>query len=346
MQQRQILLDQACLGLGENPLEILAAERLEFDADGQASLQFRQKVRWLGGMEGARRDKQDMIGLHRAMLGRNRRAFDERQQIALHALAADIGALPFGAGANLVDFIEKDDAVIFDGIDGVLDDLILIEKLVAFFGQKQLMTGLHGGAARLGASAESLAQHVGKIDDAGRGARHSGNIEAGNAAAVAHLNFDFALVEFTGPQFLLERVARRLRSVGADERIDDARFGIELRLGLDTFAPRRLHHGDARFEKIPDHLVDVTADVAHLGELRGFDLDERRIGELGKPAGDLGLADAGGPNHQDVFRHHLFAQRSLQLLAPPAVAQRDGDGALGVILADDVPVQFGNDLPG
>src|SRR5690606_41033231 len=35
-----------------------------------------------------------------------------------------------------------------------------------------------------------------------------------------------------------------------------------------------------------------------------------------------------------------------QLLAAPAVAQGDGDGALGVGLADDVAVELGDDLAG
>ncbi len=45
------------------------------------------------------------------------------------------------------------------------------------------------------------------------------------------------------------------------------------------------------------------------------------------------------------FGIHLLAQVGPpELLAPPAVAQRDGDGALGVLLADDVAVKFGDDL--
>ena len=46
------------------------------------------------------------------------------------------------------------------------------------------------------------------------------------------------------------------------------------------------------------------------------------------------------------FRHHLLAHLAGQLLAAPTVAQRDGDGALGLLLADDVAVELGNDLAG
>ena len=36
----------------------------------------------------------------------------------------------------------------------------------------------------------------------------------------------------------------------------------------------------------------------------------------------------------------------VELLPPPAVAQRDRDRALGVVLADDVAVEFGDDFAG
>ena len=45
-------------------------------------------------------------------LVRDRGALDQRQQIALHALAADIGAAGLGAGADLVDLVDEDDAVL------------------------------------------------------------------------------------------------------------------------------------------------------------------------------------------------------------------------------------------
>ena len=107
-----------------------------------------------------------------------------------------------------------------------------------------------------------------------------------------------------------------------------------------------LHQRQRHLDQIADDAVDVAADVADLGELRRLDLDERRARELGQAARDLRLADAGRADHQDVLRQHLFLEVALQLLAAPAVAQRDGDGALGVVLADDVAVELGDDLAG
>ena len=69
-------------------------------------------------------------------------------------------------------------------------------------------------------------------------------------------------------------------------------------------------------------------------------------GEPRQAARDLGLADAGRPDHQDVLGQHLLAQLVVELQPPPAVAQRDRDRALGVVLADDEAVELGDDLAG
>ena len=117
-------------------------------------------------------------------------------------------------------------------------------------------------------------------------------------------------------------------------------------MACDLPAALLLHEADADLDEVAHDLLDVAADIADLGELGRLDLEEGRAGELGEAARDLGLAAAGRADHQDVLRRHLFAQRAFELLPAPAVAQRDGDGALGVVLADDVAVEFGDDFAG
>jgi hypothetical protein len=52
---------------------------------------------------------------------------------------------------------------------------------------------------------------------------------------------------------------------------------------------------DRDLDQIAHDLLDVAADIADLGEFGRLDLEERRAGELGQPARDLGLAEPVGP---------------------------------------------------
>ena len=160
------------------------------------------------------------------------------------------------------------------------------------------------------------------------------------------LDLDFLVVEFTGAQFPAKRIARRGAGVGADQRVEHALLRGKLGARLHVLALAFPHLRDRDFDEIADDLLDVAADIADLGEFGGLDLDEGRAGELRQPARDLGLADTGRPDHQDILRQHFLAQITGELQPPPAVAQRDGNRAFGVGLADDEAVEFGNDFTG
>ena len=98
--------------------------------------------------------------------------------------------------------------------------------------------------------------------------------------------------------------------------------------------------------QVLDDRIDLATDVADLGELRRFDLDERRAREPREATRDLGLADAGRTDHEDVLRRDLGAQALGHLHAAPAIAQGDRDGALGRALPDDVLVELLDDFSG
>ena len=160
------------------------------------------------------------------------------------------------------------------------------------------------------------------------------------------LDLDFLVVEFAGAQLLAEGIAGGGARRRSDQRIQHALFGGLLRAGLHVLALALADLRDRDLDEVADDLLDVAADIADFGELGGLDLDEGRVGQLRQPPRDLGLADAGRPDHQDVFRQHLFAQAAGELQPPPAVAQRDRYRALGVGLADDEAVEFGDDFTG
>ena len=155
-------------------------------------------------------------------------------------------------------------------------------------------------------------------------------------------------LSLSSPACSLRRKASRVAEDErrADQRVEHPFFGGQLRLGFDVLALAALDQRDGDLDQIADDLLDVAPDIADLGEFRRLDLQERRPGELGEAARDLGLAAAGRADHQDVLRHHLLAHRRSQAQTPPPVAQRDGDGSLGVRLTDDVAVELGDDFAG
>ncbi len=127
-----------------------------------------------------------------------------------------------------------------------------------------------------------------------------------------------------------ERIALRLRDGG---RVSGCSASITRstawRCGeiANLVAPLVGDRANRRFDEIAHHRLDVAPDVADLGVLRRLDLHERRADERREAARDLGLADAGRADHQNVLRRDLVAQVLARPRAPVAVAQRDGDGA-------------------
>ena len=344
--QGDVLLDQAGLGLGEDAHEVVPGQRLQLDPDGQPSLQLGQHVRGLAHVEGARRDEQDVVGLDGAPLGGHRGSLDQGQQVPLHALAADVAAEALGPHGDLVDLVDKDDAVVLHHVDGLLDHLVLVQQLVALLGDQHVMGLAHGHALRFHLRAEGLAHHLVQIDHAHLGAGHAGDIEGGQAATavIGDLDLHLLVVEFPVAQHLAEFLPGVAARPIADQGVEHPFLGAELGLGRDLAAHALAALLDGHLQEVADDLLHVAPDVAHFGELGGLHLDERRLGQLRQAAADLGLADAGGADHQDVLGQDLLAQVVVQLQAPPAVPQRDGDGALGVLLADDEAVQLGDDL--
>src|SRR5258705_8059840 len=296
-------------------------------------------------MKRARRNEQDMIGLHRSVLGRDGGAYDVRQQDALHAYERDFVARAALAAGDLVDLVEKDDAVLLDRLDRFQHQLLAVEKLVGFLVDQDVVGFRYRDAPRLGAAAAHLAEDIADGDRAYVRAGDAGNFKQRHAPARGlHLDFDFLVVELAGAQALAEGILGRRARVLADQGADHALLGGELGAGAHVLAALFPRLGDRHFHQIAHDLLDVPADIADLGELGRLDLDEGRAGKPGEPAGNLGLADSGGTDHQDVLGQHLLAQLLIELQAPPAIAQRDRDRALGVILTDDVAVELGDDF--
>ena len=356
LQQLAVLLGERGMRLGEDALEIVRTEGLELHADRQAALQLGNQVARLAQVEGAGGDEQDVVGLDHAQLGVHRAALDQRQQVALYALAGDVGAAGVGALGDLVDLVDEDDAVLLDRLQGACLELFLVDQAHRLFVADQLQglgdLQLAGLLLALAHAGEQVLQLVGHLLHAGRGHDlHAGRV-------VGHLDVDFLVVQLAFAQALAEQLAgvavlacRLVAEAhggtrGRQQGIEDALFGGVLGAILDLLDLLFAEHLHRGVGEIADDRLDVASDIADLGELGRLDLDERRVRQARQAAGDLGLADAGGADHEDVLWCYLGAQLGRQLHASPAVAQGDGDGALGVVLADDVAVEFVDDLAG
>ena len=198
--------------------------------------------------------------------------------------------------------------------------------------------------ASLRAALKGLAENVAKRKG-GDAAGNIGHFEHWPArAGGGDFDFDLLVVEFAGAVFPAKAFPRRRLGGGTDQRVEHAILGRELRARLDALAAAFLDEADRHLDEIAHDLLDVAADIADLGEFRGLDLQEGRVGEPRQPARDLGLAAAGGADHQYVLWQNLLAHLTFETEPAPTVAQRDGDGALGRRLSDDVAVEFGNNL--
>ena len=103
-------------------------------------------------------------------------------------------------------------------------------------------------------------------------------------------------------------------------------------------------HLDRHVGQIAHDGFDVAADVTDFGELGRFNLDEGGACESCEASSNFGFAHPGGADHENVFRRNLVTHFFVELHSAPAIAERDGDGAFSVVLADDVFVQLVDDF--
>jgi hypothetical protein len=289
-----------------------------------------------------------VVGTDHAVLGGDRRAFHQRQQVALHALARDVGALHLAAAGDLVDLVDEDDAVLLDRAHRLEADLLLVHQPRGLLLGDEAQRLADRQLAALPARAAHVREHA--LDLLGELLHPRGCQDLHVRAALRDVDLDLLVVELALAQHLAKSLSRRIRVVALDrrhtgqQRVEHALLGHVLgsRPDLEHLLLARVL--DRHLHQVAHDRVDVAAHVAHLGELGRLDLDEGRVGQARQAPRDLGLAHARGPDHEDVLGRDLGAQRFGHLRAAPAIAQRDRHGALGLALADDELVELVDDL--
>ena len=68
------------------------------------------------------------------------------------------------------------------------------------------------------------------------------------------------------------------------------------------------------------------------------------MGQRCQAPGNLGFTHSGGTDHNNIFRCNFVAQLWIELLAPPAISQGNGNCPFGIVLADDVFVELFNNF--
>ena len=135
-----------------------------------------------------------MIGTNHAVAGVHRGAFDDGQNVALHAFARDVGAVPGFAAGDLVDFVDEENAHLLDAVDGDARDLVHIDQAIFFFLDHVIEGFGHRHFALFLLLAEHAGKHVFDVDVHFLHALIADDFKGGHGA-LAHFHFDHALVE-------------------------------------------------------------------------------------------------------------------------------------------------------
>jgi len=145
------------------------------------------------------------------------------------------------------------------------------------------------------------------------------------------------------------QLARKLSLVAAlefaDQGIDHAILGGLLGARLHVLALALAVRPIATSTRSAHDLLDVAPDIADFGEFGGLDLEERRAASLARR------------RKSRSCRRRSARSSGCSSAAPPRAACRRAAGgasgcaarwrpALGVVLADDVAVEFGDDFAG
>ena len=326
--------------LGQNANEVLCGQTVQLDADREPALKFGDEVGHRRDVERACGDEQDVVRLDRSVLGVDRAALDDGQNVPLHALARHIGSRSVALCGDLVHLVDEDDALVFGAADSLGVQRVGVDQLFAFKLHERAVSLSDGDLFDLVALGQETAHHVHDVD-----------LHAARKLLALCLfgqrDLHFEVVERAACDLLRDRVEELLFAeigIGAlavrRDHLGQLREHRGTRGRLYRAAALIAHHAHRHLDKIADHRLDVPADVADLGELGRLDLDERCVDDLGEPPCDLRLAHAGRTLHDDVLGRDLVAQSLRKLRTAISVAQGDRDRLLRRVLSDDVSVKL------
>ena len=201
---------------------------------------------------------------------------------------------------NLVDLVDEDDAVRLHPLERLAHDALLVHELLGLLLREEPSGFGNAELALLGFLPErQVAEHLLQIEPHLLHALAAEDLHR-RRRALLHLHLDLALVEAARVQHAAQFLARAVAGAG-QQKIQQAFFGQLLGAWLHVLRPLLADQRDALLDQIADHRVDVLSDVPDFGELRSLHFHEGRARQPRQPPRDLGLADAGRPDEDDVL---------------------------------------------
>ena len=308
-------------------------------------------------------NEQDVVGSDHAVACVDGGAFDDGQNIALHAFAGNVRAMAGFAAGDFVDFVDENNSHLLGALDGHARDQLHIQQLVFLFLDQVFKRVGHAHFALFLLLAENAGKHV--VDLRSIHAFHlaalaGNNFERGHHA-LAHLQVHHALIQLAFAKLRAQLFACALillalrrdfafRSAGSGRRkrrkqeIEHAFFrGLfsAVRHFIQLFLANHVNRG---FHKVAHHGLHIAAYITDFRVFRGFHLDKRASRKSRQAAGNLGFPHACRSYHQNIFRQDVIRNLRRKFLPAHAVAQGHGDGAFRGRLPDDILVELDDNL--
>lgn len=133
-----VLYGDGGIWFGQDVFEVVGGQCFQFNVDWQMFLQFWDQIGWVGYLECVGGDKQDVVGFDYFMFGGDGVVFYQWQQVVLYVFVGDVwvGGVVV-VFIDFVNFVDKDDIVLFYSVDGFLFQFFWIDQFGCFFFNQQ-----------------------------------------------------------------------------------------------------------------------------------------------------------------------------------------------------------------
>lgn len=348
-----VLYGDRGIWFGQNMFEVVGGQCLQFNVDWQMILQFWDQVRWFCNLECVRSDKQNVVSFDYFVFGGNGVIFYQWQQVMLNVFMRNIWIGRFVVFIDFVDFVDKYDFVLFNSVDSVLFQFFWVYQFCCFFFNQQFygvfdfqfMCFLFLVVQVL----EYGLQLVGYFFYVWRS--YNFNVYW----CCGKIDFDFFVIKLVFMQFFVECLMSSgwfLLLFGLflvvfsrwDQYVENMFFCQFFSVIMVFFDSLDVYYFYGGIGQIVNNRIYFFIDVVYFGEFGCFNFDEWCICQFSQMMGDFSFIDIGWVDYQDIFWGYFMAQLFVELYVMLVVMQSNCYRMFGVVLVDDVFIQFVDDF--